>query len=175
MTIVSSCSFTSSFFYYSSVIPKMSLNARNAHVCSLLLFSPIQKANNHFHTHKKNVVPAPTNNFFSKLQIKLCQTIYYIVCSFCLFFSYFQMAKHAWDNYKLYAWGKNELRPLTKRPHSGSIFGAYDLGATIIDSLDTLYIMGLRDEYQEARDWVAEKFTFDLVRLSVINFELECL
>lgn len=85
------------------------------------------------------------------------------------------MAKHAWDNYKLYAWGKNELRPLTKRPHSGSIFGAYDLGATIIDSLDTLYIMGLRDEYQEARDWVAEKFTFDLVRLSIINFELECL
>lgn len=80
----------------------------------------------------------------------------------CLFLS-MQMAKHAWDNYKLYAWGKNELRPLTKRAHSGSIFGAYELGATIIDSLDSLYIMGLRDEYQEAHDWVARKFAFDMV------------
>lgn len=81
------------------------------------------------------------------------------------------MAKHAWDNYKLYAWGKNELRPLTKRAHSGSIFGAYELGATIIDSLDSLYIMGLRDDYQEARDWVERKFTFDMVSdLEVFQF-----
>lgn len=70
---------------------------------------------------------------------------------------------HAWNNYKLYAWGKNELRPLSKRAHTGSIFGAYDLGATIIDGLDTLYLMGMKKEYEEGRDWVLRRFTLDNV------------
>ncbi|KAI9524089.1 hypothetical protein NQZ68_021051 [Dissostichus eleginoides] len=33
------------------------------------------------------------------------------------------MMKFAWDNYKRYAWGKNELRPLTKNGHIGNMFG----------------------------------------------------
>lgn len=70
------------------------------------------------------------------------------------------MTIHAWKNYKAYAWGKNELRPVSKRAHTGSIFGAYELGATIVDGLDTLYIMNLKDDYQEARDWVEQKFSF---------------
>lgn len=78
------------------------------------------------------------------------------------------MTLHAWQNYKLYAWGKNELRPLSKRAHTGSIFGAYDIGATIVDGLDTLYIMDLKQEYQEGRDWIAEKFSFkNLVSLTL--------
>lgn len=36
-----------------------------------------------------------------------------------------QMMKFAWDNYKLYAWGKNELRPLTKNGHIGNMFGEF--------------------------------------------------
>lgn len=68
---------------------------------------------------------------------------------------------HAWDNYKLYAWGKNELKPVSKRPHIGSIFGSYELGATIIDGLDTLYLMGLNKEFEEGRDWIARRFTLD--------------
>lgn len=28
------------------------------------------------------------------------------------------------------------------------------LGATLVDSLDTLYIMGLDDQFQRAREWV---------------------
>ncbi|KAF6730291.1 Mannosyl-oligosaccharide 1,2-alpha-mannosidase IC [Oryzias melastigma] len=63
------------------------------------------------------------------------------------------MMKFAWDNYKTYAWGKNELRPLTKNGHIGNMFGGLR-GASIIDSLDTLYIMGLMDEYNEAQEWV---------------------
>jgi len=74
-----------------------------------------------------------------------------------------QMMVHAWNNYKLYAWGKNELKPLSKRAHTGSIFGAYDLGATIIDSLDTLYIMGMKQDFDEGRDWIAKRFTLDNV------------
>lgn len=66
--------------------------------------------------------------------------------------------KHAWDNYVRYAWGKNELRPISKRGHSASIFGAVSLGATIVDGLDTLYIMGLEEEFKQGRDWIAENF-----------------
>ncbi|XP_011208463.3 mannosyl-oligosaccharide alpha-1,2-mannosidase IA isoform X1 [Bactrocera dorsalis] len=82
-----------------------------------------------------------------------------------------KMMQHAWDNYKLYAWGKNELRPLSQRPHSGSIFGIYDLGATIVDGLDTLYLMGLEKEYQEGRDWIERKFSLDNVSADLSVFE----
>ncbi|XP_064804638.1 mannosyl-oligosaccharide 1,2-alpha-mannosidase IA-like isoform X1 [Oncorhynchus masou masou] len=64
-----------------------------------------------------------------------------------------EMMKFAWDNYKSFAWGKNELRPLTRNGHIGNMFGGLR-GASIVDSLDTLYIMGLMDEYNEAKEWV---------------------
>ncbi|XP_022055669.2 mannosyl-oligosaccharide 1,2-alpha-mannosidase IA isoform X2 [Acanthochromis polyacanthus] len=64
-----------------------------------------------------------------------------------------EMMKFAWDNYKRYAWGKNELRPLTRNGHIGNMFGGLR-GASIIDSLDTLYIMGLMEEYNDAKEWV---------------------
>ncbi|XP_049836447.1 mannosyl-oligosaccharide alpha-1,2-mannosidase IA isoform X2 [Schistocerca gregaria] len=67
-----------------------------------------------------------------------------------------EMMRHAWDNYVRYAWGKNELRPVSKRSHSNSVFGAASMGATIVDGLDTLYIMGLHDEFRQGRDWVAD-------------------
>ncbi|XP_034480007.1 mannosyl-oligosaccharide alpha-1,2-mannosidase IA isoform X3 [Drosophila innubila] len=82
-----------------------------------------------------------------------------------------KMMEHAWHNYKLYAWGKNELRPLSQRPHSGSIFGSYDLGATIVDGLDTLYIMGLEKEYKEGRDWIERKFSLDNISAELSVFE----
>lgn len=71
------------------------------------------------------------------------------------------MMQLAWDNYKLYAWGKNELKPVSRRPHSGSIFGSFELGATIIDGLDTLYLMGLNKEFEEGKDWIAKRFSLD--------------
>lgn len=67
------------------------------------------------------------------------------------------MTKHAWENYVRYAWGKNELKPISKRGHGASIFGNLPFGATILDGLDTLYIMGLKDEFKQARDWVANE------------------
>lgn len=71
------------------------------------------------------------------------------------------MAQHSWDNYVKYAWGKNELRPISKRGHSASIFGTMPLGATILDGLDTLYIMGMEKEFKQARDWVANELNLD--------------
>ena len=66
------------------------------------------------------------------------------------------MMQHAWDGYEKYAWGKNEVRPVSLRGHSASIFGSSSMGASIVDALDTLYIMGMSEEYQRARQWVEE-------------------
>ncbi|XP_077259070.1 mannosyl-oligosaccharide alpha-1,2-mannosidase IA-like [Temnothorax americanus] len=83
-----------------------------------------------------------------------------------------EMMKHGWDNYVRYAWGKNELRPISKRGHSASIFGASNMGATIVDGLDTLYIMGLHDEFKQGRDWIAENLDFDIVSTTFICMPL---
>ena len=81
------------------------------------------------------------------------------------------MMLHAWNGYVKYAWGANELKPIARTGHSASIFGRSAMGATIIDGIDTLFIMGLTDEYQRAHDWVAHDFKFDAVsRLMFIVF-----
>ncbi|XP_077222261.1 mannosyl-oligosaccharide 1,2-alpha-mannosidase MNS1-like [Tasmannia lanceolata] len=64
---------------------------------------------------------------------------------------------HAWTSYEKYAWGQDELQPQTK--NGVNSFGG--LGATIVDSLDTLYIMGLHEEFQKARAWVASSLDFN--------------
>lgn len=55
----------------------------------------------------------------------------------------------AWKGYVDYAWGKDELHPVSK--HGEEWFG---LGLTLIDALDTLWVMGLKEEFKAARDWV---------------------
>ncbi|KAL3335205.1 hypothetical protein AABB24_031420 [Solanum stoloniferum] len=65
--------------------------------------------------------------------------------------------RHAWSSYEKYAWGHDELQPQTK--NGVDSFGG--LGATLIDSLDTLYIMGLDEQFQRAREWVANSLDFN--------------
>jgi mannosyl-oligosaccharide alpha-1,2-mannosidase len=72
-----------------------------------------------------------------------------------------EMMKFAWDMYSKYAWGQNELKPISKQGHSSSIFGSGALGATIIDAMDTLYIMGLEDEFKRGRNWIESSLRFD--------------
>lgn len=64
--------------------------------------------------------------------------------------------KHAWKGYREYAWGHDELRPVSRS--SSEWFG---VGLTIIDSLDTMLLMNLREEFQQAREWVANSLTFE--------------
>lgn len=85
--------------------------------------------------------------------------------SLLLYLMILQMARHAWKGYEQYAWGQNELKPISRVGHSASIFGASAMGATIVDSLDTLYIMGLKDEFKKARDWVANNLNFNNVSM----------
>lgn len=67
-----------------------------------------------------------------------------------------QAFKHAWEGYKKYAWGHDELRPLSR-----SYSEWFGIGLTIIDSLDTMLLMNLRKEFQQAREWVANSLSFE--------------
>ena len=75
------------------------------------------------------------------------------------------MMKTAWDGYERFALGQNELKPISKVGHSAGIFGSSSMGATAVDALDTLFIMGMKDEFKKARDWVAEHLNFDVVSI----------
>ncbi|XP_045145277.1 LOW QUALITY PROTEIN: endoplasmic reticulum mannosyl-oligosaccharide 1,2-alpha-mannosidase [Echinops telfairi] len=46
--------------------------------------------------------------------------------------------RHAWKGYCKYAWGHDELRPLSR-----SFSEWFGLGLTLVDALDTMWIMGL--------------------------------
>ncbi len=83
-----------------------------------------------------------------------------------------QMMIHAWKGYVEHAWGSNELRPISKTSYNGSIFGSAPLGATIIDSIDTLYIMGLMDEYNQAKNWIEHNFKPEEVDNELLVFEV---
>ncbi|CAM6085552.1 unnamed protein product [Calypogeia fissa] len=64
---------------------------------------------------------------------------------------------HAWRSYEKYAWGFDELLPMSQRGSNN--FGG--LGASIVDALDTLYIMGLHDEFEKATEWVSTSLDFN--------------
>uniref|UniRef100_A0A8C7XZQ8 alpha-1,2-Mannosidase n=1 Tax=Oryzias sinensis TaxID=183150 RepID=A0A8C7XZQ8_9TELE len=38
-----------------------------------------------------------------------------------------EMMKHAWDSYRQYGWGHNELKPIAKKGHSTNIFGNFSV------------------------------------------------
>ena len=57
------------------------------------------------------------------------------------------------------AMGDDEYHPIDKR--GSNLTRAGGIGYMVVDVLDSLQIMGLDDEYQHARKWVAEKLSFD--------------
>ncbi|XP_034292103.1 endoplasmic reticulum mannosyl-oligosaccharide 1,2-alpha-mannosidase isoform X1 [Pantherophis guttatus] len=63
--------------------------------------------------------------------------------------------RHAWKGYKEFAWGHDELKPISK-----SFNEWFGLGLTLIDALDTMWILGLKAEFKEAREWVAKELDF---------------
>lgn len=44
--------------------------------------------------------------------------------------------------------------------------GNSQLGATIVDALDTLYIMGLHEEFKDGQEWIEQNLDFGVVRTS---------
>lgn len=59
---------------------------------------------------------------------------------------------HAWGGYKSQAWGHDEVKPLTGLSSNG--FNGW--GATIVDSLSTLLLLNLTEEYSLARTHVRQ-------------------
>jgi mannosidase alpha-like ER degradation enhancer 2 len=75
---------------------------------------------------------------------------------------------HAWQAYERYAWGHDELQPLSRTPHD---WYGESLLMTPVDSLDTLLLLGLDEEAAKAKALIVEKLSFDK-DVSVKNFEV---
>jgi endoplasmic reticulum Man9GlcNAc2 1,2-alpha-mannosidase len=65
----------------------------------------------------------------------------------------------SWNAYRKSAWGKDQFFPLSK---SSKNMGPKPLGWIIVDSLDTMAIMGLDKQLEEARDWVENELDYDM-------------
>lgn len=76
---------------------------------------------------------------------------------------------HAWNGYKQYAWGHDDLLPVSKRWRDW--YGNETLLMTAVDSVSTLAIMGLDDEVKSTTDYIAKNLTFDK-DIPVSNFEI---
>jgi len=74
--------------------------------------------------------------------------------------------QHAWSGYRKYAFGYDELRPVSGE----GVRNWFGVGTTLVDSLDTLWLMGMKEEFYEARDWVRDSLSHDVDHL-VSTFE----
>jgi Glycosyl hydrolase family 47 len=75
---------------------------------------------------------------------------------------------HAWDAYRQYAWGHDELRPLSKGYYD---WYGHSLLMTPVDALDTMILMGLKDQGKADRELIDTKLSFDQ-DISVKVFEI---
>src|SRR6266404_7541142 len=75
---------------------------------------------------------------------------------------------HTWNGYKKYAWGHDDLKPLSKSYHD---WYAEPLLMTPVDALDTMILMGLKDEARTTREFIATHLSFDK-DIEVQNFEI---
>ncbi len=75
---------------------------------------------------------------------------------------------HAWNSYKRYAWGHDALKPLSE-----THLDWYDesLLMTPVDAFDTMKIMGLEEEAEEAKDLIFSRLSFDK-DMKVQHFEV---
>ena len=76
--------------------------------------------------------------------------------------------RHAWAGYERYAWGHDELEPVSRTFHD---WYRDSLLMTPVDALDTLVLVGLKDEAARARSLILQKLSFDR-DISVKNFEV---
>jgi mannosidase alpha-like ER degradation enhancer 2 len=75
---------------------------------------------------------------------------------------------HTWRNYERYAWGHDELQPLSRTPRD---WYGQSLLMTPVDALDTLILMGFKDQADKARTLIDTRLSFDR-DIYVKNFEI---
>jgi len=72
--------------------------------------------------------------------------------------------QHSWNGYRKNAWLHDEVKPLSGLPSDP--FGGW--AATLVDTLDTLWIIGLQTEFEEAVD-ALHKIDFSKAAVKEIN------
>ncbi|MGH8164457.1 MAG: glycoside hydrolase family 47 protein, partial [Rhodanobacteraceae bacterium] len=60
---------------------------------------------------------------------------------------------HAWNGYKRFAWGHDEVRPVSGTASEFFIPG-HSLGLSVVESMDTHYVMGLDSELADCVAWL---------------------
>ena len=75
---------------------------------------------------------------------------------------------HAWNGYKQYAWGHDDLKPLSKTYHD---WYPEPLLMTPVDALDTMILMELDDEAAATKEYILDNLSFDK-DIEVQNFEI---
>ena len=79
--------------------------------------------------------------------------------------------RHAWMGYEAYAWGADELKPVSR-----SRTDWIGLGLTILDSLDVLWLAGLKKEFNHGMEWVRASLDFNKPRMvSFFETTIRCL
>jgi len=73
----------------------------------------------------------------------------------------------SWHAYERYAWTRDELKPLSK---TGADWVPGGMGLSILDNLDTLWLMGFDEEYARARSFVRHNLSF-AINAEVNTFE----
>lgn len=74
----------------------------------------------------------------------------------------------SWDDYTRHGWGKDVYHPVKQTAKN---MGPAPLGWMIVDSLDTLQIMGLTKQYKAARGFVQNQLNYETVDTEVNVFE----
>src|SRR5919109_1822801 len=75
---------------------------------------------------------------------------------------------HAWNSYKKYAWGHDDLKPLSKTHHD---WYPQPLLMTAVDALDMMILMELDDEAAATKRYILGNLSFDK-DIEVQNFEI---
>ncbi|GMM35956.1 mannosyl-oligosaccharide 1,2-alpha-mannosidase [Saccharomycopsis crataegensis] len=70
-----------------------------------------------------------------------------------------QVFVESFDDYADHAWGTDVYKTISK---TGKNMGPKPLGWMIVDSLDTLYLMGLKPQIKKSRKWVDEVLDYDM-------------
>ena len=67
----------------------------------------------------------------------------------------------AWNEYRRRAWGKDQIKPISGGSESFPLKD-HHLGLSLIEALDTLWVMGLDDEFRDGVEWVKANLDFDV-------------
>jgi hypothetical protein len=68
---------------------------------------------------------------------------------------------HAWNGYQKFAWGHDEVLPVSGG-HAEFFAEGHPIGLSIIEALDTHWVMGLDDEVAASVDWITANLNFDI-------------